>query len=150
MYLLLGAEAVLDCHYCKQPLDLQYYAFPALFLAYAPQFLLLNILTVSSSVLSSIDDLIAPIWPVKQRSATANESLDKGHASAANWRATASILLLLALLAESLVVSDWMGWSENQFSWVNHVSAGICDRQTPSLSQHLTITILSCPLFARA
>lgn len=117
LYLLLGANAVLDCHYCKQPLDLQYFAIPPILLTYAVQFLGLGLLTASPAVLTALDDLLAPIWPFERTPVAASAHK---RWSSANCKTIAASVLLTALIAELALITDTFGWSENQNSWWNH------------------------------
>ncbi|CAO1628579.1 unnamed protein product [Sympodiomycopsis kandeliae] len=114
-YLILGAEALLNCHFCKQPNDLQYFAIPALLLSYAPHFLILNILTAKAAFASSIDALVAPIWPFRSQPGASSPRTDSSQ-----WKTPAALILFAALLWEIAIICNVVSWSADGTSVWNH------------------------------
>lgn len=126
-YLLLGPTPLLDCHYCKQTLDLQLFALPPLILRYVVHLLCLGVLTTSPSLLNSIDQGLTWLWPQSTGSAAvptgAHQPARKPRAHSHRWRTPVSLLLLLGCALDVSVLAGMWGWSEDQQSWWNHVSA---------------------------
>lgn len=120
VYLLLGPTPLLECHYCKQPLDLSLYALARVLTGYAVQLFAVGLLTCSPVSLDRIDRIFAPLWgplPAEASRAPVGTRLNSRH-----WRGPATAILSMLVSFESAVVFGLLGWDERQTSWWNHVS----------------------------
>lgn len=129
LYLLLGSDALLACHYCKQPLDLQLFALLPLLLEYLVHSILFGLLTSSQSVLNAVDSSLAPVWPCKVANSLPEgaDVLQRARAAArANsraWRGPAATVLLAMVLLEASSIFDLWPWSDKQHSPLHHVGS---------------------------
>ncbi|PWN24096.1 hypothetical protein BCV69DRAFT_296395 [Microstroma glucosiphilum] len=118
-YLLLGPVPLLECHYCKQPLDLTLYALVRVLTDYAIHFLALGFLTCSSASMNRIDQGFAPLWRPHPIEAS-RPVLSASRLNSRHWRGPATVLLSLLVSLESAVTFGLLGWEERQTSWWNH------------------------------
>lgn len=147
LYLLLGPVPLVECTYCTHASDMQLYLLPSLLLIYTSHAVLIGIMTVSSSVMNTMDAMLSPLWPTKvvpsDETGAAHpraQTSSKGRANSAGWRWPLFAIICVMMAAEASLLLELVGWkwSSDPDSLWNHPYHNLF------LLRHAVLPVLAC------